>query len=88
VVGYSFTVKCRQRTLYCTHRTALDFAIQDEAVITINGTKLNDSESMIVRIAIETLENVLGKGLGFEDDGIPLTDVYLTSLSRVQALLE
>jgi hypothetical protein len=62
--------------------------MQDEADITINGTKLNDAESMTVRVAIDTLANVLAEGLGLEDDGIALTDKYLTSLSRIQTLLE
>jgi hypothetical protein len=62
--------------------------MQDEADITINGTKLNDAESMTVRVAIDTLANVLAEGLGLEDDGIALTDKYMTSLSRIQTLLE
>jgi hypothetical protein len=62
--------------------------MQDEADITINGTKLNDSESMTVRVAIDTLANVLAEGLGLERDGIALTDPYMTSLSRIQTLLE
>jgi hypothetical protein len=60
--------------------------MQDEADITINGTKLSDSESMTVRVAIDTLANVLAEGL--ESDGIALTDKYMTSLSRIQTLLE
>jgi hypothetical protein len=62
--------------------------MQDEADITINGTKLNDSESMTVRVAIDTLANVLAEGLGLEDDGMALTDKYMTPLSRIQTLLE
>ena len=62
--------------------------MQDEAVITINGVSLSDAESMTVRVAIDTLANVLAEGLGFENDGIALTDRYMTSLSRIQTLLE
>ena len=62
--------------------------MHEEAAITINGTKLTDAESMTVRVAIDTLANVLGEGLGFNDDGIPLTDRYMTSLSRIQMLIE
>jgi hypothetical protein len=62
--------------------------MQDEADITINGTKLNDAESMTVRVAIDTLANVLAEGLGLENDGTALTDLYMTSLSRIQMLLE
>jgi hypothetical protein len=62
--------------------------MQDEAVITINGVRLSDAESMIVRVAIDTLANVLAEGLGFDNDGIALTDRYMAALSRIQALLE
>jgi hypothetical protein len=61
--------------------------MQDEAVVTINGTRLTETESMTVRVAIDTLANVLAEGLGFENDGIALTDRYMASLSRVQSLL-
>jgi hypothetical protein len=62
--------------------------MQEEADITINGAKLTDAESMTVRVAIDTLANVLAEGLGFENDGIALTDRYMTSLSKIQTLLE
>jgi hypothetical protein len=62
--------------------------MQVEAEIKINGAKLSDAESMTVRVAIDTLANVLAEGLGFEKDGIALTDRYMTSLSRIQTLLE
>jgi hypothetical protein len=62
--------------------------MQDEAEITINGAKLTDAESMTVRVAIDTLANVLAEGLGLETDGIALTDQYMTSLSRIQNLLD
>jgi hypothetical protein len=62
--------------------------MQDEAVITINGVRLSDAESMTVRVAIDTLANVLAEGLGLENDGIALTDRYMASLSRIQTLLE
>ena len=62
--------------------------MQEEAEITINGTKLTDAESMTVRVAIDTLANVLAEGLGVESDGMALTDQYMTSLSRIQNLLE
>lgn len=62
--------------------------MQDEAEITINGAKLTDAESMTIRVAIDTLANVLAEGLGFENDGIALTDRYMTSLSRIQTLLD
>jgi hypothetical protein len=62
--------------------------MKEEAEITINGAKLTETESMTVRVAIDTLANVLAEGLGFENDGIALTDRYMTSLSRIQTPLE
>jgi hypothetical protein len=61
--------------------------MQEEAAITINGVKLTDAESMTVRVAIDTLANVLAEGLE-EQEGRELTDLYMASLSRIQRLLE
>jgi hypothetical protein len=61
--------------------------MQDEAAIVISGVKLTDAESMTVRVAIDTLANVLAEGLE-EQDGTALTEVYIASLSRIQSLLE
>jgi hypothetical protein len=62
--------------------------MQDEAEISINGVKLSDAESMTVRVAIDTLANVLAEGLGLEKEGLPLADRYMSSLSHIQSLLE
>jgi hypothetical protein len=62
--------------------------MQDEADITINGCKLNDAESMTIRVAVDTLANVLAEDLAPEGDGQTLADRYLTALTRIQALLE
>jgi hypothetical protein len=62
--------------------------MQDEAEISINGVKLSDAESMTVRVAIDTLANVLAEGLGLEQEGLPLADRYMSSLSHIQSLLE
>jgi hypothetical protein len=61
--------------------------MQDEAEITISGVKLTHDESMTVRVAIDTLANVLAEGLE-QGESRALTDRYLNSLSRIQALLE
>jgi hypothetical protein len=61
--------------------------MQDEAEITISGVKLTNAESMTVRVAIDTLANVLAEGLE-ETETRAITDVYLASLSRIQRLLE
>jgi len=61
--------------------------MQDEAEITISGVKLTDAESMTIRVAIDTLANVLAEGI--EDQEVQnLTNRYITSLTRIQALLE
>lgn len=61
--------------------------MQDEAEITISGVKLTDAESMTVRVAIDTLANVLAEGVA-DKEAQGLTDRYMTSLARIQALLE
>ncbi len=61
--------------------------MQDEPEITISGVKLTDAESMTVRVAIDTLANVLAEGLE-EQEGRALSEVYLASLSRIQSLIE
>jgi hypothetical protein len=62
--------------------------MQQEADITINGSKLTDAESMTVRVAIDTIANVLAEGIGEEGEGAELTERYIQSLSRIQSLLE
>jgi hypothetical protein len=61
--------------------------MQDEAEITISGVKLSDAESMTVRVAIDTLANVLAEGVE-EKESRALSDLYQASLIRIQALLE
>ena len=61
--------------------------MQDETEIIISGVKLTDAESMTVRVAIDTLANVLAAGLE-EQEGRELTEVYMVSLSTIQSLLE
>jgi len=61
--------------------------MQDEAEITISGVKLTHDESMTVRVAIDTLANVLAEGLE-EGETQALAERYLNSLSRIQTLLE
>jgi hypothetical protein len=61
--------------------------MQDEAQIVINGVKLSDEESMTVRVAIDTLANVLAEGLE-DPETKGLADRYITALGHLQALLE
>jgi BarA-like signal transduction histidine kinase len=62
--------------------------MQEEAEITINGTRLSDAESMTIRVAVDTLANVLAEDLDAEGDGKALADRYLSALSSIQSLLE
>jgi hypothetical protein len=62
--------------------------MHEEAEISINGTRLSDSESMTIRVAVDTLANVLAEDLGAEADGKALAERYLTALSSIQSLLE
>ncbi len=43
---------------------------------------------MTVRVAIDTLANVLTDSLATESDGAALAERYMASLNRIQALLE
>ena len=61
--------------------------MHDEAEITINGERLTDAESMTIRVAVDTLANVLAEDVG-EGDGRELAERYMASRSRIQALLE
>ncbi|MDP9012146.1 MAG: hypothetical protein M3O41_05725 [Pseudomonadota bacterium] len=61
--------------------------MKDEAEIIINGTKLTDAESMTIRVAIDTLANVLVEDLS-EEGGQAVTDRYLPALTNIQALLD
>ena len=62
--------------------------MQEEAEITINGTKLSDAESMTIRVAVDTLANVLAEELGTDPEGQQLADRYMDALTKIQALLE
>jgi hypothetical protein len=61
--------------------------MQEEADIAINGVRLTDKESMTVRVAIDTLANVLAAGIE-ETEARELTEIYLASLRRIQDLLD
>lgn len=62
--------------------------MQEEATVTINGTKLSDAESMTIRVAVDTLANVLAEGLEMEGDAQELAERYMAALTRIQALLD
>jgi hypothetical protein len=58
-----------------------------DASITINGTRLTDDEVRIVRLALEAFSDILENQLGFKDDGIPISDKYVTDTAHVLALI-
>lgn len=62
--------------------------MQDEATITINGTRLSELESMTIRVAVDTLANVLAEDISGEPDGPALAERYMSSLTKIQQLLE
>jgi hypothetical protein len=68
--------------------TTKEMDVQQEAEITINGTKLTDNESMVVRLALATFADVLATQLGFKDAGIALTDRYQADVAHVRALID
>jgi hypothetical protein len=63
--------------------------MQDEAAITVNGTRLTDSESRVIRLAMASFADILASELGFKNDGITtLTDQYQTDVALVRALID
>ncbi len=58
-----------------------------EPRIVINGTALSDQEAMTVRLAVDSLANILGEEPGSKDDVVPGRETYMIAISRVQALL-
>jgi hypothetical protein len=62
--------------------------MHEEAAITVNGTRLTDNESAIVRMALASFADILANQLGLGDDGVALTDRYQADTARVQKLIE
>jgi hypothetical protein len=64
--------------------------MSDEAAITINGKRLTDDESAIMRMAVETFTIVMAQGIEERDEGVTgaLTEPYLEALVAVQKLLD
>jgi len=61
--------------------------MRDEAEITISGRKLANAESMTVRVAIDTLANVLAAGVA-DRDAREVTELYRQALRNIQALID
>jgi hypothetical protein len=62
--------------------------MQQEAEISVNGTRLTNNEARMVRLALASFADIMANQLGFKDDGIPLTDQYQTDTAHVLALIE
>lgn len=62
--------------------------MQQEADITVNGTRLTDNEARIVRLALASFADILANELGFKDNGIALTDQYQADTAHDLALIE
>ena len=62
--------------------------MQDEAAITVNGTRLTDSESRVIRLAMASFADILANELAFKNGGIALTGQYRTDVGLVRALID
>jgi hypothetical protein len=60
-----------------------------EAAITVNGTRLTDTQAEVMRIAVETFAVVLAEGIEAKDEGITraLHERYFEAMAVVQKLL-
>ena len=61
-----------------------------EAAITINGTLLTDAESEAMRVAIDTLANVLAEAIEAKDKGVTAaaTERYRAALVSIQNMFD
>ena len=62
--------------------------MRDEAAITVNGTRLTDGESRVIRLAMASFADILANELGFKDDGIALTNQYQADVAHIRALID
>jgi hypothetical protein len=64
--------------------------MSNEADITINGTRLSEEESAIMRMAVEAFTIVMAQGIEEKDEGVTeaLTPLYVEALVAVQKLLD
>jgi hypothetical protein len=62
--------------------------VQQEAEITVNGTRLTDNDARIVRLALATFADIMANQLRLKADGVALTDRYQTDTAHVLALIE
>jgi hypothetical protein len=58
--------------------------MSSEAQITINGTALSEQESRMVRLALDSLADIIGSQMGMKDKGFALADDHLAAIGRVR----
>jgi hypothetical protein len=60
-----------------------------EAAISINGTRLSDAESEIIRVSVEAFAVILAEAIEGEDEELKrvLNERYLQAMAGVQRLL-
>ena len=62
--------------------------MSNESNIYINGHLLNESQSMTVRVAIESFSSdLIENGLGDDDVGIGITKGYLQKISEMRKFM-
>ena len=64
--------------------------MSDEAAVTINGRRLTEDESAIMRMAVKTFTIVMAQGIEERDEGVTgaLTEPYVAALVAVQKMLD
>lgn len=58
-----------------------------EPTITINGEQLSDGMAMTIRVAVESFDMDLLEGLGDDDHGRTMTQLYRDNINRIRALI-
>jgi hypothetical protein len=60
----------------------------NEAEIIINGTKISDGMSVVIRVAIENFFSHLNEfGLGDDEIGKKIRDAYIDNLNQIRRLI-
>jgi hypothetical protein len=87
-IGNTFALQSTSIMLRRGVRDAREVAMQQEAEITVNGTKLTDNESRMVWLALASFADILANQLFFKDDGAVLSDQYRADVAHILALIE
>jgi hypothetical protein len=61
---------------------------EKEAFIIINKHELNEGQSLTIRIALEVfLQYILDTGLGDDEEGVRMTEAYITSINSIRRII-